>query len=185
MFNTISGNIIENDSGVFFDKQSEERYRDALPRVFDLAVGIENIQNIIKKDKLESLKSKLKRIEKKNERIDNQSDIFNEEKSDLIAKAKAYSLLPFDVIGEEAWNKLVSLSLDSLSDNGVSSERDKLENDLFTISNKIKKLKQFNNQYLEYKKSLRSLEARIKPIEYLREIDQDIVKTSIFDEITH
>ncbi|TOQ55314.1 hypothetical protein CGG92_25845, partial [Vibrio parahaemolyticus] len=68
------------------------------------------------------------------------------------AKAKAYSLLPFDVIGEEAWNKLVSLSLDSLSDNGVSSERDKLENDLFTISNKIKKLKQFNNQYLEYKK---------------------------------
>ncbi|MCV6038900.1 hypothetical protein OFP00_38045, partial [Escherichia coli] len=81
---------------------------------------------------------------------------------------------------EEAWNKLVSLSLDSLSDNGVSSERDKLENDLFTISNKIKKLKQFNNQYLEYKKSLRSLEERIKPIEYLREIDQDIVKTSIF-----
>lgn len=33
MFNTISGNIIENDSGVFFDKQSEDRYSDLLPLI--------------------------------------------------------------------------------------------------------------------------------------------------------
>lgn len=51
LFNTISGNIIENDSGVFFDKQDDSRYREALPRIFDLAVGIETVGNILKKEK--------------------------------------------------------------------------------------------------------------------------------------
>ncbi|MEF3022386.1 DUF3732 domain-containing protein [Vibrio mimicus] len=184
MFNTISGNIIENDSDVFFDKQSEDRYREALPRIFDLAVGIENIQNIIKKDRVDYLESKLKRIERKNEKIDIQSDIFNEEKIELIKLAKSYSLLPNDMTGDEAWTKLSSLSIDSLADNNIDSERENLENLQFSISNKIKKLKLFNNQYNSYKKSLSSLENRLKPVEYLREIDKDLIKTSIFDEIT-
>ncbi len=51
MFNTITGNIIENDSEVFFDKQNETRYREALPRIFDLAVGIESVENTLKKEK--------------------------------------------------------------------------------------------------------------------------------------
>ncbi|CAK2489850.1 DUF3732 domain-containing protein [Vibrio crassostreae] len=184
MFNTISGNIIENDSGVFFDKQSEDRYREALPRIFDLAVGIESIENIIKKDRIDYLESKLKKIERKNDRIDSQSDIFIEEKAELINLAKTYSLLPNDITGDEAWIRLSSLSIDSLADNSTDSKREKLENLQFSISNKIKKLKKFSNQYDSYKKSLNSLENRLKPIEYLREIDKDIIKTSIFDEIT-
>lgn len=184
MFNTISGNIIENDSGVFFDKQSEDRYREALPRIFDLAVGIESIENIIKKDRIDYLESKLKKIERKNDRIDSQSDIFIEEKAELINLAKTYSLLPNDITGDEAWIRLSSLSIDSLADNSTDSKREKLENLQFSISNKIKKLKKFSNQYDSYKKSLNSLESRLKPIEYLREIDKDIIKTSIFDEIT-
>ncbi|MEZ9158994.1 DUF3732 domain-containing protein [Vibrio lentus] len=184
MFNTISGNIIENDSSVFFDKQSEDRYREALPRIFDLAVGIESIENIIKKDRIDYLESKLKKIERKNDRIDSQSDIFIEEKAELINLAKTYSLLPNDITGDEAWIRLSSLSIDSLADNSTDSKREKLENLQFSISNKIKKLKKFSNQYDSYKKSLNSLENRLKPIEYLREIDKDIIKTSIFDEIT-
>ena len=51
MFNTISGNIIENDEGIFFDKQNETRYKEALPRIFDLALGIETVENILKSEK--------------------------------------------------------------------------------------------------------------------------------------
>ncbi|AHE27397.1 AAA family ATPase, partial [Burkholderia pseudomallei] len=40
LFNTISEDIITN-SKVFFDKQSEERYQEALPRIFDMALGID------------------------------------------------------------------------------------------------------------------------------------------------
>jgi hypothetical protein len=59
IFNTISVNIIENDTGVFFDKQDDARYRDALPRIFDLAVGIETVENILKKEKKLSLRLNL------------------------------------------------------------------------------------------------------------------------------
>ncbi|MCS6118226.1 DUF3732 domain-containing protein [Shewanella baltica] len=184
MFNTISGNIIENDSGIFFDKQSEDRYREALPRIFDLAVGIETIHNIEKKDEIEKLKEKLKKALRKNDRVSNQSESFEEEKVELISQAKKYSLLPYDIKGDEAWRRICSLSINSLADNSFSSEREKLEDKQFSISNKIKNLKKFNVQYESYKKSLKSLENKIKPLEYLREIDKELIKTSIFDEIT-
>lgn len=184
MFNTISGNIIENDSGIFFDKQSEDRYREALPRIFDLAVGIETIHNIEKKDEIEKLKEKLKKALRKNDRISNQSEAFEEEKVELISQAKKYSLLPYDIKGDEAWRRICSLSINSLADNSFSSEREKLEDKQFSISNKIKNLKKFNVQYESYKNSLKSLENKIKPLEYLREIDKELIKTSIFDEIT-
>ncbi|WP_221274540.1 hypothetical protein [Thaumasiovibrio subtropicus] len=67
MFNTISGDIIENSSGVFFDKQNDDRYREALPRIFDLAVGIETVGNVLKKEKLDKLEKELSRIERKTE----------------------------------------------------------------------------------------------------------------------
>lgn len=184
MFNTISGNIIENDSGIFFDKQSEDRYREALPRIFDLAVGIETIHNIEKKDEIEKLKEKLKKALRKNDRVSNQSESFEEEKVELISQAKKYSLLPYDIKGDEAWRRICSLSINSLADNSFSSEREKLEDKQFSISNKIKNLKKFNVQYESYKKSLKLLENKIKPLEYLREIDKELIKTSIFDEIT-
>ena len=41
LFNTISGAIITN-TNQYFDKQSEDRYREALPRIFDLALKIDN-----------------------------------------------------------------------------------------------------------------------------------------------
>lgn len=123
-------------------------------------------------------------MERRNERIDSQLDAFDEEKKELISKAKKYSLIPLDIENDEAWNQLSSLTVDSLADNCISSEREKLESKQFSISNKIKKLKRFDNQYISYKKSLSVIENRLKPIDYLREIDKEIVKTSIYDDIT-
>ena len=45
LFNTISEDIITSRD-TYFDKQSEDRYREALPRIFDLAMGIDTLQNI-------------------------------------------------------------------------------------------------------------------------------------------
>ncbi|MGZ5472018.1 MAG: AAA family ATPase, partial [Nitrososphaeraceae archaeon] len=50
IFTTISEDII-TDSTVYFDKQNEARYREALLRIFDLAVGIDDIENILAKEK--------------------------------------------------------------------------------------------------------------------------------------
>ena len=69
MFNTISGNIIENDEGIFFDKQNETRYKEALPRIFDLALGIETVENILKSEKKSELERQLAKLVRKNKTI--------------------------------------------------------------------------------------------------------------------
>ena len=64
LFNTISENIITNTNH-FFDKQDEDRYREALPRIFDLALTIDNVENILNKEVRESLQKKLLKSYKK------------------------------------------------------------------------------------------------------------------------
>jgi hypothetical protein len=184
MFNTISGNIIENDSGVFFDKQNEDRYREALPRVFDLAVGIETVENIVRKDTVNKLSTKLKRIEGKNKKIENKSSTFAEEQSNIISLAKKYSLINPELDKDTAWKEISSVKIDSVINSGQGGSRDALEKEYYATFNKIKKLNNFDAQYQSYKKSLSVIENKIKPIEYLKMIDHEIIKTSIFDEIT-
>lgn len=58
MFNTISGDIIEH-SKVYFDKQHDDRYREALPRIFDIATGISTIEDILRRNELDRLKLEL------------------------------------------------------------------------------------------------------------------------------
>ena len=93
MFNTISVNIIENDTGIFFDKQHKARYRDALPRVFDLAVGIETIENVLKKEKKSELEKKLSKLNRKSRSITDKSNNFQSEQESIIREAKEYSLI--------------------------------------------------------------------------------------------
>lgn len=184
MFNTISGNIIENDSGVFFDKQTEDRYREAIPRIFDLAVGIENVENVVKKDRVEQLISKSKRIERKNNKLSSKSNTFKEEQHEIIKLAKKYSIVESDVDDITAWEFISNLTIDNIFNEDETDNRNKIEKEQYKIFNEIRKLKLFDLQYKSYKKSLTTLEDKIKPIEYLREVDNEIIKTSIFDVIT-
>ena len=63
MFSTLSGDVITH-SDTYFDKQNLDRYREALPRIFDLATGITTIENIIINDKIEALKKELLKLER-------------------------------------------------------------------------------------------------------------------------
>jgi len=63
IFTTISENIITSP-GTFFDKQDEDRYREALPRIFDLAVGIDNIENILAKEKQGELEAEIRKLDR-------------------------------------------------------------------------------------------------------------------------
>ncbi len=125
MFNTISGNIIENDSGVFFDKQTEDRYREAIPRIFDLAVGIENVENVVKKDRVEQLISKSKRIERKNNKLSSKSNTFKEEQHEIIKLAKKYSIVESDVDDITAWEFISNLTIDNIFNEDETDNRNK------------------------------------------------------------
>jgi len=183
MFNTISVNIIENDSGVFFDKQNIPRYRDALPRIFDLAVGIETIENVLKKEKRVDLESQLSKLNKKTRTISNKSDSFKHEKELVAREAKEYSLIDSHLDLEEsliALNDIVSgVDLDLQNKN----KNEEVERDIYLKERKINNLRKFTTEYNVYKKNLKTTSDSLKPIAFLREKDADIIKTSIFDDV--
>lgn len=186
LFNTISANIIENDSNIFFDKQSEQRYKEALPRIFDIALGIETIENILKKEKRIELEKELQRLNRKKNRINKGSDDFDNEKKDIIKQAKEYNLISSDLSFEESMGELNSIIKDLKAVNSYGTEkveRDKIEKEINLLKRRIRNLKDFSSEYKIYKNNLKNTEDSLKPIAYLKGKDQEILKTSIFDSL--
>lgn len=186
LFNTISGNIIENDSNIFFDKQNEERYREALPRIFDIALGIETIENILKKEKMIELEKELNKLNRKHSRINAGSDDFESEKKDIIKQAKEYALINADLTVEDSMKKLNHIIKDLNSENSdgtEKNEREKLEREINLLKRKIRNLEGFSSEYTTYKSNLKNTEDSLKPISYLKDKDEELLKTSIFEAI--
>lgn len=93
MFNTLSQDTITNSS-VFFDKQDQGRYREALDRIFDLAIGVNTIANIIAKERKAELARKLRTLERKRDRVAGKKVAFEQELNSIIRQAKEYGLIP-------------------------------------------------------------------------------------------
>jgi hypothetical protein len=185
MFNTISGNIIENDEGIFFDKQNETRYKEALPRIFDLALGIETVENILKSEKKSELERQLAKLVRKNKTITAKADDFNKEKLEILQQAKEYNVVKNITNSVDAIDELNNAIKGVESNSSSNTEREKLESSFYTLQRKIRNIKQFSNEYEKYKKTIKNLSDSLKPIEFLREKDSEIIKTSIFDELVN
>jgi len=183
LFTTISGDIIQH-SEVFFDKQNEARYREALPRVFDLAVGIETIENILMREKKISLQNKLASIDKRNNKISGKKSDFQNELQSVSSEAKEYGLI---AEGDDMPASLESLK--SAIDKGISSayeakksRLDEIISEKSLLERRVKNLTRFQSVYSEYKSSLNVIEDSLKPVEYWNNNDE-VVKTSIFEKL--
>jgi len=183
MFNTISGNIIENDEGVFFDKQNDIRYKEALPRIFDLALGIETVENILKSEKKAELENQLAKLIRKNKAISSKASDFNQEHIEILQKAKEHNVVRDDAKVDEVIVELNKAIRGFETEPTTNSEKEKLESSYYSLQRKIRNLKQFSSEYNRYKSSIKNLDDSLKPIEFLREKDSEILKTSIFEQL--
>ena len=183
MFNTISGNIIENDEGIFFDKQNDTRYKEALPRIFDLAVGIETVENILKREKKAELENQLAKLKRKNNAISSKTSDFNQEHVEILQKAKEHNVIREDAKVDEVIVEL-NKAIQGFENKFITnSDKEKLESLFYTLQRKIRNLKQFSSEYNKYKSSIKNLDDSLKPIEFLTEKDSEIIKTSIFEQL--
>lgn len=183
MFNTISGNIIENDEGIFFDKQNDIRYKEALPRIFDLALGIETVENILKSEKKAELETQLAKLIRKNKTLSSKGSDFYKEQVEILQKAKEHNVIREDVKADEVIVELNKAIQGFETEPTTNSEKEKLESSFYSLQRKIRNLKLFSSEYNKYKSSIKNLEDSLKPIEFLREKDSEIIKTSIFEQL--
>jgi DNA repair exonuclease SbcCD ATPase subunit len=183
MFNTISQDLITNAQGIFFDKQNESRYRDALPRIFDIATGIEKIENILKKERKAELEKTLIKLRRKETEILKKSEYFQREQKALVKKAKEYALINPDTNEIDALSELNDVIKGAAIDSASGTEREKLEKEKNIIKRKIKNLKDFTSEYSIFKKNLTDVEDSLKPVDFLNNESNLVIKSDSFKNI--
>jgi hypothetical protein len=184
LFNTISQDIITH-SEQFFDKQEQKRYQEALPRIFDIAVGIDTVENILKREKREDLEKRLMRLQKLSAGTDENRLLFHTQLAETLAKATAYGLIPDDSgvdASVETLKRMVA-ERESGPDLYVSVQHEKVSSELYRVSRKIRGLRKFVGEYTRHKDTLSETVDSLKPVNYLREKYNDVIRTSVFDEI--
>ncbi|MET1178509.1 DUF3732 domain-containing protein [Peribacillus simplex] len=171
MFNTQSGDVITH-SEVFFDKQNNDKYREALTRIFDLAVGIETEENLSLKEKIANLSKDINSLKRKQLVFDKEINVFNDNIISLVQKAQNYNLLEYKSFEfDEAFSKLKEIT-NSYKEENIDINLDKINKlkiDKNTLIRKVRNLKRFKKEYQEYRK----LEAvnldSLKPVVAIKE----------------
>ncbi|PYF06942.1 uncharacterized protein DUF3732 [Rhodobacter viridis] len=184
LFNTISQDIITH-SEQFFDKQDQPRYREALPRIFDIAVGIDTVENILKRDKLTQLEKRLARLQKQSAKAATNREAFHAELAETTARAMSYGLISDNSDAEQAvadLQRMVS-ERETGSESFVSGRHAEISAELYRVSRKINGLRKFLSEYSAHKGVLSVTADSLKPIAYLRDNHADTVRTSVFFEI--
>ena len=183
LFNTISEDIITN-SKVFFDKQAEERYREALPRIFDMALGIDDLANIAARERKESLEKELRRRERKNAQLSSGSDEFDKEVRQIALKAAEYGIFNGTpaTISREVVRRAINEA--ASTDTGRALDRyAEASAELLSVERRLRKRIQFKSEYGAYKDTLKNAEDSLLPIEQLIKQAPTLVKSEIFDDL--
>lgn len=173
LFNTLSGDVIDHSKN-YFDKMDLSRYREALPRIFDLALGITTIENLMIQDKIASVDRDIQILERDKKSLEKEIKNRITSLNIIIKKAKELkiispNLIEFNQCVEAIKNILETGNL-SLVEVKENKEIEELKQKKQKIEIQIIKLKRFKNRYAAYKKSLGAEEEALKPIKYINNI---------------
>lgn len=171
LFNTQSGNIISNNE-VYFDKQNTTRYREALERIFDIALKIEDIENILIKEKITTIEKEIIKIKKKQVLYDKEEHLFESNLKNDIKKAREFHLIDNHLFEPENYltvlKKIVDRqSLENISDSFL--EIDELNKQKNNLIQKIRNYNRLQKQYKNYINIEKNNFDSLKPIKYIKE----------------
>ncbi|MFM0741708.1 DUF3732 domain-containing protein [Paraburkholderia xenovorans] len=183
LFNTISDEIILSTK-TFFDKQADERYREALPRIFDLALGIDDVENIAAREKKEQLRKELAREERKAETMTARRGTFDREARAIAAKAAEFGLIDEEIkditpehlrdVIREASSPAIPKGFDKYSD---------LNAQVYAVDRRLRRLQQFTKEYKAYKDTLGKTDDSLRPLAVILARSPELVKSEVFDEL--
>ncbi|CDZ31169.1 Conserved domain protein, partial CDS, partial [Neorhizobium galegae bv. officinalis] len=184
LFNTISQDIITH-SDQFFDKQNQARYQEALPRIFDIAVGIDTVENILKREKRAELERSLARQQKLSAKTEEMREQFNAQLAETVARAKGYGLVAEDTDADASVTVLTRMVTERESgpDLHVSAKYEEISSEIYRVSRKIRGLRRFVSEYGNHKATLKETADSLQPVEHLMRNFEETVRTSVFDDI--
>lgn len=186
MLNAITANVIENDRDIYFDDLGVDRYKDALYRIFDLALGIETVENLINLERKQDLEYKISKKEKEIQRLELYHSKKDDDQLECIKCAKSYNLIDSKADYNESiieLKKILSLENSAEKDDTKQNKKTTYEREKAVAVAQLKNLNNFQKEFEQYKKNEKKVEDSLLPVEYLRKHDKELLKTSAFDII--
>lgn len=172
LFNTLSGDVIDHSKN-YFDKMDIARYREALPRIFDLSLGITTIENLMIQDKITTIEHDINKLQKERETLEKDIENRTANLQIIIKKAKEAKIIS---IGLTDFNETIKELKSILTNGNLPLVEIKEDKDIETLKEKkqmleiqLVKLRRFKNRYAAYKKQLGKEEVALKPIRYINE----------------
>lgn len=182
LFNTLSEDTIAN-ANTFFDYAlyDREKYVEALERIFFLAIGVDDVANVLAKEKINSLEKELIKIEKRKKLIGKEEALFGKKIQELLLKAQEYDLIDRNLFTNdealEKLNNLVKSFGNQISYTNNSLQVDELNSNKRSLFRKLRNLERFENEYKLYKENLKNDFDSLKPIKYLTENFDQLIHT--------
>ncbi|GAO42322.1 DUF3732 domain-containing protein [Flavihumibacter petaseus] len=180
LFNTLSEDTIAHTK-IYFDfdlYKDREKYREALDRIFYLVIGVDDIGNVLIKEKIDSIEKDLIRNEKRKELASKKESNFNREVIQLAHYAQTLNLIDQKLYTfEEAVVVLETLingfTSTNLSQNIIRKEQ--LEGEKRSLVRQIRRIEKFETEYVQYRNHLNESRDSLLPIDYLIDNYSEII----------
>lgn len=167
-------------------KYSDIKTRERIDRTFGMAIGVEDEESSIIKERLFNLESQRDKLVRKDKKFKSKKSKFNEEIHDLYQEALNLKLVSNSKItsAETKFEKLKKIDKEIEKIKCDNKDFERLEKEIFKKEQEIKKLDNFNNGYKTYIEALEDTLDNLEPIDYLiSKGDKKLLKSNYLNSL--
>lgn len=193
LFNSLTETIIGAPE-TYFDTTfyGKDEYDEALSHIFDLVIGVNDMENLKAIERLQEIDRELKKIQNQERGNQRSSNKFETSIYQLINKSKKYKFIEYSTTFDNVDDALVSIQ-EIISNTRKKAENQKLFSDINKLyqrknelQSQINAISQYQKEYRIYKNNLKKSADSLQPIEFLNKklSDQlvDSYETNLFIE---
>lgn len=155
---------------IFFGK---EEYENALSHIFDLVIGVNDLENLKAIERLKEIENELKKIQSQNKSNETKEKNFGVNVNKVLDKCKEYNFVEYDHYSETTEEALVTIQevIENTKQKALNSnlflELDILNKDRSRIQGQINTVTQYQREYDLYRRNLNKSADSLQPIEFL------------------
>ena len=174
LFNSLTENII-GTSNTYFDTPfyGKEEYDKALTHIFDLVIGVNDMENSKAKERIKQIDDEIKKIYSREKRKNQSEKAFTKGIYALIEKLKEHELIEYsseinsldDAI--RTIKELIANSKKTANNSTLFEEIDRLNKRRLEINMQLSAFDRYKKEYESYKRNLEKSADSLIPIEYL------------------
>lgn len=176
LFNALTETVIGAPE-TYFDTTffGKEEYDKALTHIFDLVIGVNDMENIKALERLKEIDKELLAIQKQEKGNQNKTKNFEADVFRLIDKCRQHNFMEYDQIlysVDEALaliHEIIENTKRTASNSSLFAELDVLNRDKYRIQGQINAVSQYQKEYEQYRRNLNKSADSLQPIQFLNQ----------------